>query len=308
MASSTTNKREFNIDSIMTSQPSAPPSYDASISASQPINPDIMLEKQAKHQALCAKLDINPVFQSSLWSLNEKHIIFLCDDSGSMNSQVDNKFMSGSVGGVITRWDELKYVVTEVFEISLIFDPVGMDVHFLNRPSMLNVRSQTPILHAFGNPPSGGTPLVARLNSISQTYRNTDQYKYSKLLIIATDGEPTDDDPVYSGFKQVIRTLVEQGFNIAFLICTDREDQVKYINYVDRLYQQVDVTDDYLTEKKQVQNVQGRYFKFSYGDYIVKLLAGCIDPVLDGLDERRLPIRTTGGHTRHGPLGGCQIL
>ena len=159
MASST-NKQEFNIDNIMTFQP---PSYEASFPVTQPINPDIMLEKRAKFQALCAKHDINPVFQSSLWSLNEKHIIFLCDDSGSMNSQVDNKYMSGAGGGVITRWDELKYVVAEVLDISLIFDPIGMDVHFLNRPSMLNVRSLTPILHAFGTPPSGGTPLVARL-------------------------------------------------------------------------------------------------------------------------------------------------
>lgn len=304
MAYSTTNKREFNIDNIMTTQPSAPPSYEAS----QPINPDIMLEKQAKLQALCARHDINPVFQSSLWSLNEKHIIFLCDDSGSMNSTVDNKYMSSAVGRVITRWDELKHVVTEVLDISLLFDPVGMDVHFLNRSSILNVRTLAPLMHAFSDPPSGGTPLIAKLKSISQNYHNMAQYKFSKLLIIATDGQPTDDDSIFTGFKQIIRELVEQGFNIAFLICTDREDQVKHINYVDRLYQQVDVTDDYLTEKRQVQKAQGRHFKFSYGDYIVKLLVGCIDPVLDGLDERRLPIRATGGYIRHSPLGGCQIL
>ena len=70
----------------------------------------------------------------------------------------------------------------------------------------------------------------------------------------------------------------------------------RYINYVDLLYQQVDVTDDYLTEKKQIQHAHGRHFNFSYGDYIVKLLAGSIDPVLDGLDERRLPSHVTGGY------------
>jgi len=285
---------------------SAPPSYeDVSQTA---INPDVIAEKRAKFQTLCAKHDINPVFQSSLWSLNERHIIFLCDDSGSMNSAVDNKYLGGSGGGVVTRWDELKHVVAEVLDISLLFDPIGMDVHFLNRPQLLNVRNIASIMYSFGNPPSGGTPLVAKLKYISQTYQNTTQYKFSKLLIIATDGQPTDDDSIFSGFKQTIRELVEQGFNIAFLICTDREDQVEYINYVDRLYQQVDVTDDYLTEKKQIQRAQGRHFKFSYGDYIVKLLAGSIDPVLDGLDERRLPSHATGGTSRHGSSGWCQIL
>jgi hypothetical protein len=73
-------------------------------------------------------------------------------------------------------------------------------------------------------------------------------------------------------------------------VCTDNESQVAYLNDIDRLYQQVDVTDDYLTEKRQIQGVQGRNFKFSYGDYIVKLLAGSFVNSLDSLDEHKLPV------------------
>jgi hypothetical protein len=257
--------------------PNELPSYDESTDA-----PTILTNKQARLDALCIRHDINPMFKSMLWTLNEKHIIFLCDDSGSMNATVDNTMK--------TRWDELKHVVTEVLDISLIFDPIGMDVHFLNRKGLTNVRDVNKLVTHFRNSPTGGTPLVTKLTEISRIYQRSDYYKISKLLIIATDGEPTDDEHHYPGFKNIMRQLVDQGYHIAFLVCTDNESQVAYLNDIDRLYQQVDVTDDYLTEKRQIQGVQGRNFKFSYGDYIVKLLAGSFVNSLDSLDEHKLPV------------------
>lgn len=261
-------------------------------------------EKRTKLNALCVQHNINPVFSPLLWNLNEKHIIFLCDDSGSMNATVNSSNK--------TRWDELKHVVTEVLDISLIFDPIGMDVHFLNRTSIMNLRDVNKLVPYFRNSPSGGTPLVTKLNEISRMYQTGPGIRFSKLLIIATDGEPSDDDPHYPGLKNVMRQLVEQGYHIAFLICTDNASQVEYINDIDRLYQQVDVTDDYITEKHQIQRVQGRNFKFSYGDYIVKLLVGSIDSTLDSLDERKLQHsnRQTNTHSRQHRFRNymCNIL
>jgi hypothetical protein len=256
---------------------SAPPSYNESVDASA-----VVTNKQTQLDALCIRHDINPAFKSLLWNLNEKHIIFLCDDSGSMNATIDNTMK--------TRWDELKHVVTEVLDISLIFDPLGMDVHFLNRAPINNIRDINTLVPHFRNPPTGGTPLVTKLNEISRMYQRSDYYRISKLLIIATDGEPSDDEHHYPGLKNIMRQLVEQGYHIAFLVCTDNESQVAYLNDIDRLYQQVDVTDDYLTEKRQIQGVQGGKFKFSYGDYIVKLLAGSFVAALDSLDEHKLPV------------------
>ena len=269
----------------------SPPSYAASVGVDinlDSIMPENLLDnmdiKQAKLRVLCDRHNIDPMFQSLLWNLNEKHIIFLCDDSGSMNSLVD--------GTRNTRWDELKHVVTEVLDISLIFDPIGMDVHFLNRNSVMNVKHINTLVPHFRQPPSGGTPLISKLTAISQMYQpqTAQQTQISKLLIIATDGEPSDDETHanYPGFKNIIRKLVQQGYHIGFLICTDHEDQVEYINDIDRLYTQVDVTDDYQSEKRQIQSVQGKYFNFSYGDYIVKLLVGSIDRILDNLDEHKL--------------------
>ncbi len=238
-----------------------------------------MDEKRNMLNQLARDHNINPMFKEMLWQINEKHIITLCDDSGSMNATVD--------GSNKTRWDELRKAILEILDIALIFDPVGMDVHFLNRAPQIGVKFSEQITYSFSAAPNGGTPLIAKLTEIEQQYRTL---PYGKLLIIATDGEPSDDNGQqnYPKLKSCMARLVEQGYNIAFLICTDQDYQVQYINDIDRQYQQVDVTDDYKTELKEVRRAQGSRFQFSYGDYIVKLLVGSIDHTLDQLDERRL--------------------
>ncbi len=279
--------------------PSAPPSYDESVDTPQ----NSITNKQARLDALCVRHDITPMFKPLLWNLNEKHIICLCDDSGSMNATVDNT--------VKTRWDELKHVITEVLDISLIFDPLGMDVHFLNRKGITDVRDINKLVTHLRNAPNGGTPLITKLNELSQMYQTAKYSRISKLLIIATDGEPSDDEAHYPGFKNIMSRLVEQGFHIAFLVCTDNERQVAYLNDIDRLYQQVDVTDDYLTEKRQIQGVQGNKFKFSYGDYIVKLLVGSFVNLLDSLDERKISVakaHKNSYHTNKYNWAMCNIL
>lgn len=269
---------------------SAPPAYSPTdgqqlgqaASAPPPVlssQPSRTIEqKRQMLDQLASDHDINPSFKDKLWQINETHIILLCDDSGSMNAQVD--------GQTKTRWDELKKAVTEILDIALIFDPIGMDIHFLNRAPQLTVKFSEQIAKSFRESPNGGTPLVTKLTTLEQMYRGM---PYNKLLIIATDGEPSDDQsPDYANLKQCMARLIQQGYHIGFLICTDNDSQVRYINDIDRQYQQVDVTDDYNTELREIRRAQGRNFKFSYGDYIVKLLVGSIDQTMDQLDERRL--------------------
>jgi hypothetical protein len=40
----------------------------------------------------------------------------------------------------------------------------------------------------------------------------------------------------------------------------------------------LDVIDDYRSERAEIQRVRGANFPFSFGDYIVKALLGSIDP------------------------------
>ncbi len=253
--------------------PSAPPEYyDMQNNTRSPTEKQIMLD------SLAVEYDINKMFKDALWQINEKHIIVLCDDSGSMNTQVD--------GTKTTRWNELCKAVNEILKFAMIFDPIGMDIHFLNRPGVKSVTSVQQIENIFSSPPNGLTPLVSKLESITQQYKHI---PYGKLLIIATDGEPSDDSaPSYNKLSAHIDNMTKQGYNISFLICTDRDEQVAYLNAFDKKYSAIDVVDDYITESNEVKSKQGRRFKFSYGDYLVKLLVGSVDPVLNELDEVKI--------------------
>ena len=61
---------------------------------------------------------------------------------------------------------------------------------------------------------------------------------------------------------------------------------IDYINKIDRVVPGIDVVDDYRSEHKEVIRYNGKNFKFSFGDYVVKSLLGPIDPYFDNLDER----------------------
>ena len=276
-------------------QPSAPPAYGLVDKATN-----------TKVSELCMRYAISPHFESALWALNEYHIIFVCDDSGSMNSRAQS-----NSSAVKTRWQELKEVMGEVFDISLIFDPVGMDVYFLNRQSWLNVRSRDAIDGMFLEPPSGGTPLITKLREINHIYA-ANQSTTRKLVIIATDGEPSDDRAPYTEFKGLLGRMIGNNMRIGFIACTDNKNQVEYLNEIDRLYTEIDVSDDYWTERRQIQRVQGQRFPFTYGDYVVKALAGSIDSRLDNLDEVRIPMADTSNSTasHHHPhhYKNCNIL
>jgi hypothetical protein len=98
--------------------------------------------------------------------------------------------------------------------------------------------------------------------------------------------------------------MIGNNMHIGFIACTDNESQIEYLNEIDKLYREIDVSDDYWTERRQIQRVQGRNFPFTYGDYVVKALAGPIDNRLDTLDERPLPNNSGQPHSPH----HCSIL
>jgi hypothetical protein len=42
----------------------------------------------------------------------------------------------------------------------------------------------------------------------------------------------------------------------------------------------LDVTDDYTSEKDQIKKIKGKKYRFSFGDYVVKSMVGSIDSKL----------------------------
>lgn len=245
--------------------------------------------KEERYRSIIQKHEISHEFSNRLQVLQGFKVVFVFDDSGSMNTVLqdsplntaDNLFRA-------TRWDELQYFAKISIEIASIFDSSGSDIYFLNRkPSPIpNVVDFNQIEMYFQAKPNGFTPMVRCLESVLAN--NSDQVLNEKklLIIIATDGEPTDDTGRSNipSFKRILQSRSEKCFT-TIVACTDDDESVGYLNRWDRSIKNLDVVDDFRNERKEIKKIKGSHFPFSFGDYVVKSLVGSIDPELDKMDE-----------------------
>jgi hypothetical protein len=218
-----------------------------------------------------------------LLELKGYEIVIVCDDSGSMNTKVDN---TGK-----TRWDELRSIVKILIEIGVIFDTNGVDIYFLNRRKYLKIKDPKEVEQAFAELPRDYTPLIPVLKDIFKSPLARRGRDKKLLVFVATDGEPTDEDgnPVVQQLKSLMdETRDQETTYVSFLLCTNETENIEYLNNWDKTMPHVDVTDDFETEKQKILRIQGNDFSFTHGDYIVKALAGAIIPVLDRLNEKKI--------------------
>jgi hypothetical protein len=198
----------------------------------------------------------------------------------------------------------------------------GLDIYFLNRATMHNVTSSAQLHSVFASPPGGMTPITPVLQHVLAAKKQI-MHERKLLIIIATDGAPTDskgevDTPV---LKHVLtRERDPARCCVTFLACTDDDSTMEYLNEWDRNIPNLDVVDDYVSERAEVLKAQGSSFNFTFGNYgrlpsretrthdecrsdsparadtcslcmvllcrvVVKTLLGSIDPEFDQLDE-----------------------
>lgn len=249
----------------------------------------------ARFRELAGRYEIRPDFCAKLRQLEGFEIVIVCDDSGSMSSLLDQT-PGDPFGKKYTRWDELKQYVSIVTDIAGVLDQNGLDIYFLNRSGMTGVTHCEQVMPLFQNPPAGYTPIPRVLNQIFQEKAAVIREK-KMLLLIATDGQPTNDvgDDATKEFFHCLKTR-SPNVHISIIACTDDVSTMQYLNEIDQVVPSVDVNDDYLSEKKEIQNAQGANYSFSFGDYVVKTLLGSVDQVFDTLDERHhLPVKVTCG-------------
>ena len=125
------------------------------------------------------------------------------------------------------------------------------------------------------------------------------------LTLLFTDGEPTRMEPQFhwtSGTTRSVcvrddvrlrKTLVDiqriwPKSYISIVLCTSDDAVVSLYNEIDVGVPRLDVIDDYRSERSQIWDYQGRGFKFSKQDWVVKMLLGPKIRLWDLLDERRL--------------------
>ncbi|CAF1242170.1 unnamed protein product [Rotaria sp. Silwood1] len=239
------------------------------------------------------RYNINETFATKLRGLHGYEIVFVCDDSGSMQAPIGHA--SGPGHPRSTRWEELKKTVSIVVDLASTLDPDGVDIYFLNRKPLLNVHSSKELNSTFTVPPNGATPIVRILRQVLHDKKQEIQ-KRKLLIVIATDGIPTDNNgqPNVQEFFQVLaheRVPIDR-VPVTIMACTDDHKCMSYLNDWDRAIPNLDVVDNYENEKQEVLEMQGRSFPFSFGDYVVKILMGGVDSWFDLLDEKKVSLNS----------------
>lgn len=243
-----------------------------------------------RFREMCLTHEVSEKFATYLRLLIDYKVVIIADDSGSMKYTVD--------GGPKTRWDELCQFVTTVFTITQVVENSPLDVCFLNRASITRVQKLDEIQTVFQSPPKGYTPITRILKEVLKQ-RYDSSYK-GRLILICTDGQPTDDrgNVRIEELRHVLEYERSANDYVTFLACTDDEESINYMNDWDVQIPRVDVVDDYKSERAEVLAAQGSQFRFSYTDYVVKVVMGSIVPELDKLDEK--PGYGGSGRTRVG--------
>ena len=238
--------------------------------ASPPDQTDFRLQKLRQ---VCQANEIRTDFAAKLRQLEGYDIVVLVDDSGSMNTPATAAAGGGgdAFARQVTRWTEVQQFANRVVELATCLDPDGIDLRFLNRPGFSNVASMAQVAQAFSAPPSGLTPLAFAVSSILRDKAAVIIEK-KLLLVIATDGQPTDSQGKVNiaEFTSVLSQR-SQKVSVAIVACTDDEASVGYLNHLDKTCPGVDVCDDFLSERREVLAARGSGYAFSYGDYVVKV-------------------------------------
>lgn len=220
-------------------------------------------------KAILFKYDVHICEASELDVLTEYDIVCVADDSYSMHERLAS-------GG--TRWAEQKDTLERIIEVACCFDSDGIDVYWLNRGSIAGVTTaKDPRIFEKG--PCGSTPLAETLSKMLE-----DKLGNKPLLVmISTDGLPN------GGVKKVatvIRNSIKESqgrVRYQLLACSDRDEDIGWMNELDDEFDEVDCTDDYETERQEVLSV-GLAKKFEKGDWVMKALLGPISKKFDAWD------------------------
>lgn len=250
-------------------------------------------DRLLKFNDFIMKHEISNELAIKLRQLEGFDIVVICDDSSSMNTVVTapntKNFMN-----LPSRWNEMENIIKIIMEASMLLDDDGIDIYFLNRQEQKNITNIDIIEELFKLKPIGYTPIVDTLEKILEEKRQILSEK-KLLIILATDGEPTDrfgniqDSRGNTEINKLFRLLnnkrnPKDKIFVTIVACTDDDTTMNYLNDWDNKLQNFDIVDDYYSEKERIINAQGKSFRFSFGDYIVKIMLGSIDKSIGSMD------------------------
>ena len=236
------------------------------------------------------QVSLRDSYKNHLKVLTGFRLIFICDDSTSMLKTLNY------TNNKRRRWDELKETLTVLLDflsqesLQKIIKISESKVMFLNNEkdrSNFQIQSKAQIKEQiekqFSIEPLGQTPLTSCFKNAINSKKSEEKL----LVIILTDGRPTETSKSESAAIQNFKTALENkdaNTHVTIVACTDNAATMSYLNDWDNNIANLDVLDDYESEKKLVLAANDSKFEFTFSDYIGKILLGSIVPELDSLD------------------------
>lgn len=104
--------------------------------------------------------------------------------------------------------------------------------------------------------------------------------------MIFTDGKPNHGA---QKFADTLRDILKKKttkltFRCQILPCTGNDDEIAWLKPLDKELTELDVTDDYLTEKEEAE-AKPNAAPFTRGDWCMKAMLGAVLAKYDQLDE-----------------------
>lgn len=241
-------------------------------------------EPESKFDRLVRLHELRPPIPEQLRSvLTRCKIVLVCDDSSSMATAISEPGANPFAAKKNTRWTELMKLASVIIEFVTAVNDEGLDIHFLNRPSVYKVVDMTGLQQVFSDGPRGKTPLITSLRRIHREYMGK-LAERQLLMVVVTDGEPSDG--TLNDLFYALRDITSSGnVHISLAECTDNEEEMEYLDSWDGRIRNFDNTDDYREELRRVKQVNGQSFKFTYEDYVIKILLATFISYYYNLDQ-----------------------
>jgi len=219
---------------------------------------------------------------------------FFVDDSGSMCT-ADGELRDGTC---CTRWRECEERITTMLDILAHLPCPGIRIQFFNRRAIINLTHENTspeefkniarreVRQAFSTPPSGSTPMLAKLLRIFADANARSQKTY---VYVFSDGTPDENK---AAICKAILTRNAERIHMNLMSVSGRPGDTQWMKEVEEMAM-VDGTpsflgeyDDFKSERDEVLHDQGSGFPYTYGSWLVGCLCGASFPeTLDAMDE-----------------------
>jgi hypothetical protein len=263
---------------------------DVEVAQNIGLQPDQTMQQITR---IFAKYEIPIGLTNKLLGISDfRFIEMLVDDSGSMNTQIEFKDISGKF---MSRWEEVQTRMMQMFEILVCVPFPPTYIRFLNRSDIIEIKreaSETPdmfikritdiLTRVFAIPPSGTTPARERIAESLARCQGQAVLRY-----FFGDGLPNGGALAVKDITNMIIHRPNFEHNpFTFISCTSNDADVEWMKECEEVAPFCAEFDDFQTESREVINDQGLAFPFTFGMYLIgQLIAACNPNDLDAMDE-----------------------